>query len=661
MTRPDLLALTTDALTDLTNRGTVRRAQRELGGCGATVAADDDGRVVVRTDDGVVCELPAGAGPSAWVCSCAAPACCRHLVRAVLAVQRDLGGDASPGATDDAAADPGATEPGPADPAATDDVATGQGTPPEDDGAPAARGRTGAARLAAIGDDDLAAVCSPATLRWARGALVEGAVGHVGTLRGTDVVRLAHPVTATVRFPDGAPAYARCSCPEPDPCRHVPVAVAIARGRLHEPSGLHLVGEDAWRAPGGLLDAVDAALHDLLVVGVEAAHGRLDGGWVRLAARLRDAGLRHLADIADEVLEQVAHYGARRDAYDPAHLVLLLAELAARRASLGATHPGRVPDRVVAGTPVAVARQGRSTFVGLGTSTRRVDQRWRVTAHVVDVRTGAPGRLVRHAPVTDGAPRADLPAAGVPLATWGSGRVALDGLRIDGSGDLDVRRRRGVGSPAPDLTALPAPWLADDLAGLAACRDRVPPLLGDRGAGAGLHAVRFEAVADRGTAPDGALVARLVDRHGAVATLRGPGRAGAATRALLEPGSGPLVVSGRWSGPDAAPCVDPLLVVRDDAVVQPHLDADAAPPAGGADGVPGTGGLGDLLDGALGRAVLAGVDRLRTDTLWRRLALDADAVGAQSVSALASALDAGGDPRDLVRLLLVHGFARQGG
>ena len=89
MARADLLALSADDLAALTNRGTVKRAQREVeeNEFTAELAEDADGIVTARWSDGVECRLPAGVVLRDAHCSCAAAGLCRHLVRTVLAYQ----------------------------------------------------------------------------------------------------------------------------------------------------------------------------------------------------------------------------------------------------------------------------------------------------------------------------------------------------------------------------------------------------------------------------------------------------------------------------------------------------------------------------------------------------------------------------------------------
>ena len=57
MSRPDLLRLSDAVLEDLTNRGTLRRARKELGAAALTVTEADDGTVTVSADDGTTCVL----------------------------------------------------------------------------------------------------------------------------------------------------------------------------------------------------------------------------------------------------------------------------------------------------------------------------------------------------------------------------------------------------------------------------------------------------------------------------------------------------------------------------------------------------------------------------------------------------------------------------
>ena len=54
MSRPDLLRLNDAALEDLTNKGTLRRARKELGAASLTVTEADDETVTLRDRKSVV-------------------------------------------------------------------------------------------------------------------------------------------------------------------------------------------------------------------------------------------------------------------------------------------------------------------------------------------------------------------------------------------------------------------------------------------------------------------------------------------------------------------------------------------------------------------------------------------------------------------------------
>lgn len=85
-----LLRLSIEALTQLTNAGLVKRAQRELETLPAPQLERVDGSLNAVFADGVRTQFPPGAGVREARCSCGA-ALCRHRLIAVLAWQRQAG------------------------------------------------------------------------------------------------------------------------------------------------------------------------------------------------------------------------------------------------------------------------------------------------------------------------------------------------------------------------------------------------------------------------------------------------------------------------------------------------------------------------------------------------------------------------------------------
>lgn len=107
MTDP-LLTLSIEALTQLTNLGLVKRAQRELENTPPVLERSADGTLAALFPDGTQTRFAAGQGVREAFCSCAA-ALCRHRLIVVLAWQRSQSGGAAappphlawPGSCDD--------------------------------------------------------------------------------------------------------------------------------------------------------------------------------------------------------------------------------------------------------------------------------------------------------------------------------------------------------------------------------------------------------------------------------------------------------------------------------------------------------------------------------------------------------------------------------
>ena len=316
MSRPDLLRLSDAVLEDLTNRGTLRRARKELGAAALTVSEADDGTVTVSADDGTTCVLYANRPFAEWTCSCLAANNCRHIVRAILHYQA-------------ACSEPGVIED--EEPDSTD--LPGQETPRA--AAPGKVEPEAVFNPASITREHLRAALSPAALRRADQLAGQGLLAHVGSIRGISVVRIHHPTPVSVRFLAGADLnYVRCTCHDPDPCLHVAVAVAAAAGRRFGDTGLVSVAGDAWRPDASLLSEIRGAVGELVRVGAESGHRNLRGVWRRLAVRAREAELHHVADVLDELLDELARYETRSQEFTPSRLVELSAELLARAMSL---------------------------------------------------------------------------------------------------------------------------------------------------------------------------------------------------------------------------------------------------------------------------------------------------------------------------------------
>src|SRR5262249_47732715 len=105
----DLLALTPDDLATLTNRGTVKRAQKEIEAGEPTfeICEGEGGDILFRWSDGITCRFPAGRPVHDAVCSSGPAGISPHIIRSILAYQKagaESSGPSSPTASADATA-----------------------------------------------------------------------------------------------------------------------------------------------------------------------------------------------------------------------------------------------------------------------------------------------------------------------------------------------------------------------------------------------------------------------------------------------------------------------------------------------------------------------------------------------------------------------------
>lgn len=578
--------LTPEALAELTNAGTVRRAAKDLD---VAIAWSEGpaGALVAEADDGTRCVL--GPGPfDEWECSCTAMYRCRHLVRAVLVWQRDH-------------------------PVA--DGATGAEPPPEAgahgrDDAPGRGPGTGAEpfgdRLRAQGD------------RLAAGGIT-ARVTTAPRLR----VRLLHPVDIGVRYPVGEdPRYARCECGGAL-CVHVYLAE-----RARELAADALAGSDAALVDNaaGPAEPLDAApwhawLDQLLDAGLGASDA-LIGGAVRLATAWEARGGVHPAAALRGIVTQLEHQRARDAQLSPERTLLLIGEVEARLRALA--FEGPAPRAVVAGRPGVELAGESARLLGLGAEWSHVGGWNRLRVHLLDVRTGAVSTL--DAEREDTTERLVRPEdllrerrASSSLSEWAVGTALVPRFRRVGDRLVIGRSRVSVApSPRLDLDAVAA-VVPEGFADVAAQLSGVPGPLGPRRPSDGVLLAPVASV--RGVVPDaGASVVRaeLTDAAGRRAGLAlpwGPRSGDGARRlvGLLSSGS-PVAVAGRWRLGEDGLTVEPTAVWTQQGVFLPQVDlalgcepgGPVRLPAPGAD--PWTASL-DAVAEPLGRLLVLGARR----------------------------------------------------
>jgi hypothetical protein len=620
MPRTDLLSLTPDDLAAMTNRGTVKRAQRELESGEATfeLAESEAGEVVVRWSDQAVCTLPAGRSAAEGRCNCPSTTLCRHVVRSVLAYQKHAaGGDAAP-----------APPPGPWDPGS-------------------------------ITDDQLAAAFKKATLDAARARYQQGLL--VELVRSAKPTARFHQLACVLRFvvPHDL-RYTHCDCAEPAPCSHVPLAVwafrELAAGRE---SGLVSTQQDDPPVPAELLDAGEELLRELAVAGLSGVAAHWKDRLLRLEPAYLEAELIWPAEVLIELVQQYERYASRDARFLPERVAELVGEWLIRADAIrGRTRA--TPQLLIRGSSSDRATEiGSARYVGLGCGVAVDRTGVTVTAFMQDADSGSVAAVSRDfadpKPDSGDAPRdfsrlAETPVVkGVPLIGLGGGQLLIQGGKRAADHRLVVGRAKASAQPQGwAWENLRSPVLVEDYAELRARIAALPPAsLRPRYVAEGLHVLPVASVDHAGFDPvSQSTIAVVADARGERAVVshpylaRGAGGTDALLHALADPSRTLKFVAGQARPTSGGLVVAPTCLVFESAGrrtgVQPWVDRSATAQAAGQTGEGRHDAAGShaedfpaQLTRMAGDALLLGLGRAdaRVAGVWAELASQGESLG----------------------------------
>ncbi len=487
MPRADLLSLSADDLAALSNRGVVKRSQKEVESGEFTVElSETDGDVTARWSDGVECQLPAGKVLADGRCSCAATGLCRHLIRTVLAYQRQFGSG-----TRETPASRG-RQPPDSDPRSENPGADAPGSPasPWDPGS--------------ITDEQLAQLYRPAALARLRAQMEQGVLAEL--VRGSKPSARFHVPPCLIYFQvPGDPRYTVCDCAEPAPCRHVPLAVWAFRLLPAERSaGVIAAGASPAPVAPDLLDALEALLLDLAEHGLAGLAATWKDLLTRLEARCRANGLVWPAEVLLDLQEQQQRYAGHDARFSPERLADLVGELLIRCDAIRAD-TGAIPQLLIRGTAEdQPSPLSQATLVGLGCTAHVYRGGVELTACLQDAATG--GLLVLSRDFPDPPPESSEPARpfselarasnlrGHSFLSVGLSKLQLAGGKRTIKGELQLPQllRQVNVQPHPlNWESLRAPVLVEDWAELDARLSTLPPSsLRPRRLGEDFHVIR---------------------------------------------------------------------------------------------------------------------------------------------------------------------------
>ena len=456
--RADLLALTADDLTVLSNRGLVKRAQRELSAGQLTYEVKETADELQFTwSDGVVCRLPAGEVSSDRHCTCTATTLCRHLIRSVLAYQATAASSPSDNPL-----------PKPAQTPLPDAPVWNPGD---------------------IQDSDLSPYFRPAQLKKLRQEFAAGQVIEVTCSRKPTAQLHNFPHTLRFLVPYDL-RYTYCDCTHDSPCPHVPLAIWAFRQLSKQPpeqSGIISTETAPATTPTPLLENIERALADLVSTGLQGLSPGTMANLKQLEERCHRENLVWPANILEDLISHCHFYRSQDARFSPEQVTDLIAELCIRSDAIRA-HTGAIPQLLIRGPHLKrLSELGATRLIGLGCSARVQRKSFALEAYFQDTDSG---RVLTYAsplnPLSkDGAEVTSrfLDIASPPAlrqTSWthlGAGQLLIKRGACSPSYQLHLKRNQStiVNPQRFEWEKLRAPILVDDFMALQQRLQSLPP------------------------------------------------------------------------------------------------------------------------------------------------------------------------------------------
>ena len=572
MPRQDLLALTAEDLAAMTNRGTVKRARRELeaGEPAATITESEDA-VRVEWSDGIICEFPAGGTVDEAICSSGAVGISRHVVRSVLTYQVHVKSGVTDSALD-----------------ATGNEAPLSHTEPWDPGT--------------ISDDALIDRFGKRSVSSARRRFDEGVLAEL--IRGVKPYVRFLDRPAVVRFlVPGDVRYTHSDCAESSLPEFVCHAVWVFREL--EPAahqGIVATRSSSVSVPTTHLDQIEELVAELCLDGIAQLSPTWQARSTRCEQACRDAGLVWPAELIADMTEQSAAYRRHDALFDPLDLTRFVGELLVRCDAIRSGQTA-VPRLLVQGSASDRTTELAGTrLIGLGCDAHTGAGATTITAYVQDADTGVMMACSRaFAESDDDEPKAYDKLAGTMIykgnsvSQFGSGQLLIKSGKRTAGHNLKLPRTAGtvtVNRQSYAWEHLRPPHFVESFAEIRSRLELLPPAcLRPRRPTENIFVCPVRGLTDTGFDSVGQqLTGRLHDADRETALLRhrftSRGRKGFELLAsrLGEHGEDVCFVSGQMSLSPQGVIVRPLSVVFDSAngryAVQPWGDAKADVPEG---------------------------------------------------------------------------------
>ena len=524
--RQDLLVLTDEDLATISNRGTVKRATKELekGKVHVEIEEQDGGGLQFKWSDDVVCTFPADVVVKDADCTCPATGMCRHIIRSVLAYQD--------WAKEHGAAEAGESEGG--EEGAGEAILTADQLEPWDPGE--------------FTDEQIEKEFTKARVRKSKKAFNDGLVLEL--VRSTKPMVRFHKLGHTLRFQvPGDLRYTRCDCAEEAPCSHVPMAIwGFRQLAKEERSGFVSTTIHDEPREDDLLSQAEDKLVELLEHGFTGTPKAAFDRFQQLEHQLHEAEFIWPATILADIRQQYEHYSNHDARFSPTYVADLIGEFLIRSDALCQdTTP--IPRLFIRGSEDDTkTKLGQTRLVGLGCTVIHRKRSVIIQALMQDSATGkimALGNEFTN-PEDETVSPPDFASLGTKLIVKGRdisslGRGQLVLKKADLHADRHIELGRSPASAYPQNFAwesLPAPVHVEHFDEVRARLASLPPAsLRPRRIGEDFHVAPVVKVSDAGfSVKDQAVTATLVDALGHTALLFHPytNRNRAGTERLLH-------------------------------------------------------------------------------------------------------------------------------
>ena len=372
--RADLLALTIDDLMVLSNRGLVKRAQKELAAGKLSYEMEEmaTGALKFVWSDEAVCELPKDEALGDRHCNCTATTLCRHLIRSVLAYQAEMTALSAESTTDSSPLKDSITQKQAVSPVETV-------WNPGD-----------------ITDDVLKAYFRPAQLKKLKQEFTANQVIEVTRSRKPTAQLHSFPHTLRFLVPHD-PRYTYCDCIYDSPCPHVPLAIwAFRQLPPQQISGIISTETGTASTPEDLLNDIEKALSDLAEMGLAGLSPGFITNLEQLEDRCHRAYLIWPANIIQDLITCCNFYRTQDARFSPEQVIDLVSELCIRCDAIRA-HTGLIPQLMIRGPRLKrLSELGNTRLIGLGCGARVQRQSFSLEAYFQDTDSGQVLACVSH-------------------------------------------------------------------------------------------------------------------------------------------------------------------------------------------------------------------------------------------------------------------------